>query len=43
MEQIIEYYLKQLESNKDLPEDVKEHYHEIIDTYAHAVLSAMIS
>ena len=43
MEQIIEFYLKELKNNQDLTTEVIEQYHEIIDTYAHVMLSAMIN
>ena len=43
MEQIIEFYIKELKNNQDLTTEVIEQYHEIIDTYAHVMLSAMIN
>ena len=43
MEQIIEFYIKELKNNPDLTTEVIEQYHEIIDTYAHVMLSAMIN
>lgn len=43
MEQIVEFYIDQLKSNPDLTAEVIEQYHQIIDTYAHLVLSAMMN
>ena len=43
MEQIIEFYIKELKNNPDLTTEVIEQYHEIIDTYAHVMLSAMMN
>jgi hypothetical protein len=43
MEQIVEFYIEELKNNPDLTAEVIEQYHQIIDTYAHAVLSAMMN
>ena len=43
MEAVIEFYIKELQTNSDLTAEVIEQYHEIIDTYAHLVLSAMMN